>query len=109
MSEDCDDYLRQLVAYKMLYEKDTYEPAKYKVSHGVLVFLEPVKRASRKYNLEEGSYIERKVPITDEMTRKLEDVIRKVSGQINNLEFEKFLERDPKKCKNCNFDSMCWG
>ena len=109
MSEDCDDYLRQLVAYKMLYEKDTYEPAKYKVSHGVLVFLEPVKRASRKYNLEEASYIDRKVPITDEMTRKLEDVIYKVSGQINNLEFEKLPERDPKKCKNCNFDSMCWG
>lgn len=107
--EECDDYLRQLVAYKMLYERDTYEPAKYRASHGVLVFLEPVKNTSPKYNLTKNDYVNRKVPITDEMVAELENVILAVSGQINNLEFDKLPEKDYKKCQNCAFDSICWG
>jgi len=109
MSEDADDYLRQLVAYKLLYEKDTYEPARYKVSHGVLVFLEPVRSTSRKYSLTKGQYIDKKVSITDEMVGSLEEVVRKIWLDISSLKFEKLPERSYKKCDNCSYDSICWG
>ena len=108
-SDDCDDYLRQLVAYKMLYERDTYEPAGYHVSHGVLAFLEPAKNTSRKYNLTKGEYVDKKIPVTEKMVDEFEGVILSVWRQINNLEFDKLPERDRSKCGNCAFDSMCWG
>lgn len=108
ISEECDDYLRQLVAYKMLYERDIYELPKYNVSHGILVFLEPVKNTSRKYNLTTGDYIDKKISITNEMVDEFEEVILKIWREINNLEFDKLPERDPKKCLNCAFDSICW-
>ena len=107
-SEDCDDYLRQLVAYKLLYENDTYEPAKYTVTHGELVFLEPVKESSRKYNLTKGSYANKKVQITDEMVSELENLILEKWKEINKLEFDKLPERDQKKCGFCVFNSICW-
>jgi hypothetical protein len=94
--EKCDDYLRQLVSYKILYENDKYEPSINKVSHGVLVFVEPVKKTVRKYNLTEGEFIDKKVEITDAWTR------------INNLEFDKFEEYDRRACENCDFTSLCW-
>ena len=107
-SEKCDNYLRQLVAYKMLYERDTYEPAKYKASHGVLVFLEPIKKTSLKYSLTKGDYIDKKVPITNEMVDELEEVICGAWKEINKLRFDKLPERDPEKCNNCAFNSICW-
>jgi len=108
MSENCDDYFRQLVAYKMLYERDTREPSEYRVSHGVLVFLEPAKRSHRRYNLKKGDYVEKKLKITDEKVDELEKGILEVWRRINNLEFDKLPEPDPKKCKNCVFYSTCW-
>ncbi len=108
MSEECDGYLRQLIAYKMLYERDTYEPAKYRVSHGVLVFLEPVKNTSQKYNLTKGDYVNKGLAITDKMVNEFEDVVFRVWKQINNLEFDKLPEKDPKKCAGCAFNSICW-
>ncbi|MCQ9206609.1 MAG: ATP-dependent helicase [Omnitrophica bacterium] len=107
-SEDCDDYFRQLVAYKMLYEKDSREKPQYKVSHGVLVFLEPAAKTSPKYSLTKGDYIDKKVAVTDDMVEELEGIIYKVWKQLNNLEFDKFSERDTKKCRNCAYDSICW-
>ncbi|MBI4974436.1 MAG: ATP-dependent helicase [Candidatus Omnitrophica bacterium] len=41
-SRECDGYLRQLVCYKLLYEKDKSESEGRRVSHGVLVFIEPI-------------------------------------------------------------------
>ncbi|MFH1594174.1 MAG: ATP-dependent DNA helicase [Candidatus Omnitrophota bacterium] len=108
MSEECDDYLRQLVAYKMLYERDTYERTKYIVTHGVLVFLEQTKSAVLKYNIRKGEYVDKKVEITGEMTAELEGVISRTWKKISDLEFEKLPERDYKKCNNCTYDSICW-
>lgn len=108
ISEECDDYFRQLVAYKMLYERDTCEPTKYSVSHGVLVFLEPVKITSRKLGLEAGDFVNKKVAITDAMVAELESVIYQVWKQISDLDFDKLPKRDPKKCRSCTFNSMCW-
>ncbi|MEE9499991.1 MAG: PD-(D/E)XK nuclease family protein [Candidatus Omnitrophota bacterium] len=108
ISEECDDYMRQLIAYKMLYEKDTYEPAKYRVSHGVLVFLEPVKNTSQKYNLTKGEYVNKRLAITGEMVNEFEDVVFRVWKQINSLEFDKLPEKDPKKCRDCAFNTICW-
>ena len=107
-SEDCDDYLRQLVAYKMLYEKDTYEPARYRVSHGILVFLEPVKKSSRKYGITEGGYVNKKIAVSNNMVAELENLILEVHKQLCNLEFDKLPGRTEKKCANCAYDSMCW-
>ena len=107
-SEECDDYMRQLVAYKLLYEKDIHEPVKYKVSSGVLVFLEPVKADSNKYSLTKGQYIDKKVTITDSMANELEELVCKVWRRINNIEFDKLPEKDQKKCTFCPFSSMCW-
>lgn len=107
-SIDCDDYFRQLVAYKMLYEKDGREKPQYKVSHGVLVFLEPAAMTSPKYSLTKGDYVDKKVAVTDAMVEELEGVIYKVWKQLNNLEFDKFPERDTKKCRTCAYDAICW-
>jgi len=108
-SEECDEYLRQLVAYKMLYEKDTYEPADHTVSHGVLVFLEPVAKGSPKYSLKKGEFIDKKVAVTDSMVSELEELICTVWKRLNNLEFDRLPERTVKKCKSCAFDTICWG
>jgi DNA helicase-2/ATP-dependent DNA helicase PcrA len=108
MSEECDDYFRQLVAYKMLYEKDTYEPGGHKVSHGVLVFLEPVEKGAPKYNLKKGDYVEKKIAVTGEMVGELESGIGDVWKRLNKLEFDKLPERDNKKCRPCAFSAICW-
>ncbi|NQT22622.1 MAG: ATP-dependent helicase [Candidatus Omnitrophica bacterium] len=106
--EECDGYLRQLVAYKMLYERDTYESSPYKVSHGVLVFIEPVKASVRRYELVKGEYVDKKVLITDKMVSEMEDLIGGVWKGINNLEFDKFPEKDRNICSSCDFSSICW-
>jgi len=108
ISEKCDDYFRQLVAYKMLYEKDMYEPAKHKVACGVVVFLEPVEKNSPKYNLQKGAYVDRKIALTDDMVSELEDVIFGVWKELYELRFDKLPERDYGKCRTCAFDSTCW-
>jgi len=107
-SEECDDYLRQLVAYKMLYEKDPTESKGHTVSHGVLVFLEPARVTSRKYSLTKGEYKDKKIYITDAMVDEFECLIQEVWKKINSLEFDKLPERDPKKCTYCAFNAICW-
>ncbi|MCK4463491.1 MAG: ATP-dependent helicase, partial [Candidatus Omnitrophica bacterium] len=107
-NEDCDDYLRQLVAYKMLYERDTYERSHYKVSHGMLVFVEPAKDTVKRYNLIKGKYVDKKVKITEGMVHDLEELIRNVWNSINNLKFDKPPEKDKNICPSCDFCSICW-
>jgi hypothetical protein len=74
----------------------------------VLVFVEPVKKTVRKYNLTEGEFIDKKVEITDAMVGELVDIIKDAWTRINNLEFDKFEEYDRRACENCDFTSLCW-
>jgi len=111
--DKCDGYLRQLVAYKMLYERDAYEKSLYKVSHGILVFVESVKETSKRYDLVKGEYVNKKVEISDDMVRDLEELINIVWDGINKVEFDKLPEIDKDVCGSrnfhkCDFYSMCW-
>lgn len=106
---ECDDYFRQLVAYKLLYEKYHKGPGKDKVVKGVLQFLEPAGSDVKKFGLEKGSYRNEEVELTDQMVRELEDVIEKCWTDIKALRFDKLDERDGKKrCRYCEFDPICW-
>ena len=108
-SFECDDYFRQLVAYKLLYEK-YHKGNKSKVTSGVLQFLEPAKSDVKKYALEKGQYRNEEVELTDEMVKSLEEVIKKCWSDIQSLRFEKLEERDSKeRCRYCDFDPICWG
>lgn len=106
--EKCDEYLRQVVAYKVLYDNDIYERPEFTVSHGMLVFLEPVKETVKRYNLVKGAYVDRKVSITDAMVVELEGLIRGAWEEIQGLKFDKFPEEDRDICGTCDFRSICW-
>ena len=109
-SEECDGYLRQLVCYKLLYERDkTMQDKDMAVSHGTLVFVEPAKNDLIKYGIKEGEPTEFKVNLTDEMVDEMICIIKNTWNNIQALHFEKLSERDKNKCGNCDFDSICWG
>lgn len=107
-SDKCDVFLRQLVSYKLLFEKDKYYDKKQRVSSGVLVFVEPANENSAKYSLRKGEFINKSVEITDEMVGELSYVIKSVWTKIQDLEFDKLPERDEDKCGRCDFDLICW-
>ncbi|MEE8317735.1 MAG: ATP-dependent DNA helicase, partial [Candidatus Omnitrophota bacterium] len=110
--ETCDDYLRQLVSYKLLYEKDKKRQHKdLFVSHGILVFVEPSREELRKYNIKKGEPAEFRVELTEEMVDEMAGIIKNAWRSIQGLHFEKLKERDPdkKKCGGCDFDHICWG
>ncbi|MFH0772600.1 MAG: ATP-dependent DNA helicase [Candidatus Omnitrophota bacterium] len=109
-SDECDGYLRQLVAYKLLFDRHERESKGYKVSHGVLVFIEPAKSTVAKYNLKEGEYINKIVELNNDMVSEIELVIKDCRRGIKNLEFDKLPEFDPapKKCGNCGYKDICW-
>ena len=107
--EGCDDYLRQLVSYKLLYEKDkTRQDRDLFVSHGVLVFVEPSKEEIRKYGVKKGEPTEFNVELTDDMVDEMVGIIKNCWRNIQGLHFEKLAERDKKKCGWCDFDHICW-
>lgn len=109
-SEECDDYLRQLVCYKLLYERDkTRQDKNMVVSHGVLVFVEPAKEDLIKYGIKKGEPAEFKVNLTEDMVDEMTAIIKNTWGNIQGLHFEKLPERDKDKCGNCDFDHICWG
>ncbi|MDP3791927.1 MAG: ATP-dependent DNA helicase [Candidatus Omnitrophota bacterium] len=108
-SDECDGYLRQLVCYKLLYERDKSVPVGIKVSHGVLAFIEPLKSELRKYGYRKGDYANFSVEISEDMVRNMEELIKKVWADIKALSFEKLPERDDDKCQKCDFDDVCWG
>jgi len=108
-SEDCDGYLRQLVCYKLLYEKDKSESQGKKVKCGVLVFIEPLKSELKKYGYKKGSYVNYSVEISDDMVSNIEELIKKIWADIKALKFEKLSERDIDKCQKCDFNDICWG
>ncbi len=105
LNKDCDPYLHQLIAYKLIMEN---QPEPYKVVSCKLEFLEPSKRTVKKYNIEEGEYKTLELTITDKMTEDMKKLIIDVWERIHNLEFEKLAEYDKIKCENCNFRNVCW-
>ena len=108
-SEECDGYLRQLVCYKLLYEKDkTRLDKNMTVSHGALVFVEPAKKDLKKYGIEEFEPTEFKVPLREDMVDEMAGIIKNTWKNIQDLHFEKLPERDKNKCGNCDFDHICW-
>jgi DNA helicase-2/ATP-dependent DNA helicase PcrA len=107
-SADCDGYLRQLAAYKLLYEKDTKESRGRKVSSLTLVFIEPVSENIVRASLKKGDYVSKSVSITDGMVTELEEIIKGVWNGIKELRFEKLKGRDEDICSKCDFDDMCW-
>ncbi len=104
-SEDCDDYLRQLVAYKVLYEGGHQSR---KVSKGTLVFVDPVKATVKKYDLEEGSYRNQDVELTKEMVNQYEELLGEVWNSIQEMDFSRLEEYDKKKCDFCPYSGVCW-
>ncbi len=107
--ETCDAYLRQLVSYKLLYEKDkTRKEKDFFVSHGVLVFVEPAKEENKKCGIKKGEPAEFKIELNDEMVDEMVGLIKNTWRNIQDLSFEKLPERDKKKCPQCDFDNICW-
>lgn len=104
-SEDCDDYLRQLVAYKLLYERGHRS---LKVKSGSLVFIDPVKSTVKKYDLQEGSFTQKNVELTKEMVDDYEKLLSQTWKNIHELAFERLAKFDDKKCSYCPYQSVCW-
>ncbi|MFH1996237.1 MAG: ATP-dependent DNA helicase [Candidatus Omnitrophota bacterium] len=107
-SEECDDYLRQLVAYKLLYENSGGVRENYRVQYGVLEFLEPVASTVIKYGLKKDEYRSEKIEITDEQVARLREIIIECWKNIQSLRFEKLDERNEEKCGHCDFNDICW-
>ncbi|MCX5678210.1 MAG: ATP-dependent DNA helicase [Candidatus Omnitrophica bacterium] len=107
-SADCDGYLRQLAAYKLLFERDRKESRGRKAASLTLVFIEPVSANIARSSLKKGDYISKSVYITDEMVAELEGIIKDVWSDIKKLRFEKLKTRDENICAKCDFDNICW-
>ncbi|MDP2943023.1 MAG: ATP-dependent DNA helicase [Candidatus Omnitrophota bacterium] len=110
-SDECDGYLRQLISYKLLFERDKRRKKGYKVKKGKLVFVEPAKGTTIYAGLKQGEFRDLDVDLTDEMVAELESAIKDIWRRIKKFEFDKLPERvdDFKKCKGCDFDDICWG
>jgi len=107
-SEDCDGYLRQLVCYKLLYEKDAAQSRGKTASHGILVFIEPLSADIRRLELNKGGYISLPVQISQVMVAEMEEIIKDTWRDIKSLRFEKLAKRDEEKCGRCDYDDICW-
>lgn len=114
-SDECDGYLRQLISYKLLFERDKRRKKGYNVKKGKLVFVEPAKGTTIYAGLKQGEFRDLDVDLTDEMVAELESVIKDVWRRIKKLEFAKLPEVDtkPGKCgkapNTCDFYDICWG
>lgn len=109
--DKCDNYLRQLAAYKLLFDRAKGRNRGFKVSRGTLVFVEPVKEDTlKKYGLKKGEFVNKTVEITEDMAAELECVIKKCWDSIMKLDFGKPPERDNdvEKCGGCDYDNICW-
>ncbi len=104
-SEECDDYLRQLIAYKMLYESGYRRRP---VKEGQLVFLDPVKTSVKKYGMIESTFMNQSVSLTPEMVKDYEKLVLEVWRKIKALEFPRLPEFDEKKCGYCPYQGICW-
>ena len=109
-SADCDGYLRQLIAYKLLYDNDKSSGKSKKVAEGMLVFVEPAKTTVVKHSLKKDEFVCLKLAITDDMVSELELVINNCWRSIKSLEFGRLPEYDDKgdKCGGCDYKNICW-
>jgi len=113
-SDEYEDYLRQLVSYKLLFDRDRKESQGRKVKEGVLVFLDPAKETVAKHDLEAGEFVKKKVELTEGMVFELESLVKDVRRHIKKLDFKKLPEIDekPGKCgqgsNKCDFYDICW-
>jgi len=106
---ECDNYYRQLIAYKLIFDKSRPKGQDISVSSGTLQFLEPVSKTVKKYALEKGAYCDINIELTEDMVSSLEKLITRCWKDIQALKFEKLPQRDGKeRCKRCDFDSICW-
>ncbi|MDD5546523.1 MAG: ATP-dependent DNA helicase [Candidatus Omnitrophica bacterium] len=114
-SDEFEGYLRQLIAYKLLFDRDKNESQGRKVKEGVLVFLDPAKESVAKHDLKAGGFVKKKVELTEDMVAELESAIKDVRHRIKKLDFAKLPEIDekPGKCgqgnNKCDFYDICWG
>ncbi len=114
-SGDFEDYLRQLISYKLLFDNDKKESQGRKVKEGVLVFLDPAKESVAKHDLEAGGFVKKRVELTDDMVAELAALIKDVRARIKKLDFAKLPEKDdkPGRCgaggARCDFYDICWG
>ena len=106
---ECDGYLRQLVGYRLLFERDKSQSKGLRAPLGELVFIEPVSEDMKKLGYKKGEHAVKSVEITDAMLSELEDLIKKSWEDIRRLKFEKLPGRDDDKCSHCDFDAICWG
>jgi len=113
-SDEFEGYLRQLIAYKLLFDNDKNESQGRKVKEGVLVFLDPAKESVAKHDLEAGEFVKKSVELTEDMVAELESAIKDVRRRIRKLDFAKLPEIDekPGKCgkapNTCDFYDICW-
>ncbi len=105
---DCDGYLRQLVSYRLLFEKDKKESRGKLARTGALVFIEPVTADLKAQGYKKGEYVTKYVEISDEMVREVEELIKTVWAHIMALDFAKFAARQVDVCSRCDFDPICW-
>lgn len=88
------NYLRQLTFYKILL--DRYKEGLFKMSEGVIDFVEPDER---------GIFHSEVFAITEGNIKELEDQIKFVADQIINLKFwDQYC--DKKDCEYCNLAKM---
>ena len=108
-SDDCDGYLRQLVSYKLLFERAPVESKGRKVTAGVLVFIEPVSKDLNRLGYKKGSYVSKSIEISNDLVNELEQIIIDMWNNIKKLQFEKLPSRSEDKCAICDFENICWG
>lgn len=106
---ECDPYYRQLVSYKLIFDRTVSKRGRGKIDRGVIEFLEPVSLTVKKYDMTAGSFKNITIELTDAMVSELEKVIRDTWKDIQAVEFNKLQERDDKeRCSRCEYDSICW-
>jgi CRISPR/Cas system-associated exonuclease Cas4 (RecB family) len=109
-SADCDGYLRQLIAYKLLYDNDKSAGRSKKVVEGALVFVEPAKATVARHGLKKNEFVRLNLPITDDMVFELEQVINNCWQSIKSLEFGRLPGYDDtiERCGGCDYKNICW-
>ena len=107
-SDECDGYLRQLVCYKLLFDKDKRESNGRKAASGCLMFIEPVSADIKKLGYKKGGHVTKVVAISDSMVAEMEAIIKNVWDNIMRLRFDKLKSKDDDKCRACNFEDICW-
>jgi DNA helicase-2/ATP-dependent DNA helicase PcrA len=107
---ECDNYYRQLISYKLLYDRARGTRSGDRVTEGKLHFVEPVGESVKKYAMKKGDFFDIDIALRDDMAGDMERLISDIWAGIQSLDFRKLERRDGKgKCRICPYDSLCWG